>query len=257
VQVSLPLSASVTVQNLCVGDSVVLSPVIASPGTGGPYTYLWGNGSTASSTTVHAASAPGMALYSLSLSDGCNPAVNLSFTVVTNSYPTAQIHADSLSGNAPLTVHFTDRGTGGGIFNWNLGNGTFSNTQQAATQYLNSGNYVVTYTVTNAEGCSAYDTLMIVVTDLAPQIVVPNVFTPNGDGINELFEIKGINLNRYDCAVFNRWGRQVFHSTDVKDRWDGKINGSPAEEGTYFYVIKAAGAVGEEIRQQGYVSLFR
>lgn len=257
VQVTLPFTASVAVQHLCAGDSVILSPVITSPGTGGPYTYLWGNSSTAPSITVHAAGTPGITLYSLNVSDGCNPTLTLTFTVVTNSSPVANIAADSLSGNAPLTVHFTDSGTGGGIFNWNLGNGTFSNTQQASTQYMNSGNYVVTYTVTNAEGCSDYDTLMIRVIDLAPQIIIPNVFTPNGDGVNELFEIKGINLNRYDCSVFNRWGRQVFHSTDVKDRWDGKINGNPAEEGTYFYVIKAAGTVGEEIKQQGYVSLFR
>lgn len=257
VQVTAPLSASVAVQNLCVGDSVILSPVITSPGTGGPYAYLWNNGSTASSITVQASTSPGMAFYSLTLSDGCNPNLALTFTVVTNGLPMADITADSLKGNAPLTVHFTDNGTGGGVFNWNLGNGGSSNTQQASTQYVNSGNYVVTYTVTNAEGCSDYDTLLITVIDLAPQIIIPNVFTPNGDGINELFDIKGINLTRYDCSVFNRWGKQVFNSTDVKSKWDGKINGNPAEEGTYFYVIKAGGAVGEEIKEQGYVSLFR
>jgi gliding motility-associated-like protein len=257
VEVRPLLSASVSVQHLCAGDSVVLSPVITSPGTGGPYSYSWSTGSTASTITVHAAGTPGIALYNLTLSDGCNPNAAVTFTVITDSTPIADITADSLIGNAPLTVHFTDNGTGGGIFNWHLGNGSSSNTQQASTHYINGGNYVVTFTVTNADGCSDYDTLSITVIDLAPQIIIPNVFTPNGDGANELFDIKGINLSRYDCSVFNRWGKLVFNSTDVKHKWDGKINGNPAEEGTYFYVVKAGSAVGEEIKEQGYVSLFR
>ena len=257
VQVKPVLTASVSVQNLCFGDSVFLSPVITNPGTGGPYTYSWSNGSTASSIVVHASTSPGTNLYSLTLSDGCSPAVVLTFTVVTNSHPTASISADSLAGNAPLTVHFTDNGTGGGIFNWNFGNGNSANTQQASTQYTSGGNYIVTYTVTNAEGCSDYDTLSIQVNDLAPLLIIPNVFTPNGDGVNEYFEVKGINLSSYDCSIYNRWGKAVFQSNDQKNTWDGKVNGAPAEEGTYFYVIKAGGRTGEDLKKQGYVTLFR
>jgi gliding motility-associated-like protein len=69
--------------------------------------------------------------------------------------------------------------------------------------------------------------------------------------------IKGANIANYECLIYNRWGKLVFSSTDIKLSWDGKINGNPADEGTYFYIIKCSGVVGAEIKKQGSVNLFR
>ena len=166
--------------------------------------------------------------------------------------------ADSLIGNAPLTVNFADLGNGGTTFNWNFGNGSTSTSQNPTPQtYQTGGTYQVIFTSTSSTGCIARDTLSIVVIDLIPEIIVPNVFTPNGDKANDFFAVKGTNITSFECSVFNRWGKLVFKSSDISNSWDGKINGSPADDGTYFYIIKASGAVGEEIKNQGYVTLFR
>lgn len=241
---------------ICIGDTLTLIPSITTPGNGGPYQYIWSSGTTNSVLAVPLSTSAGATIYTLQVVDGCNPNAYSQYTVVTIANPSVNIGADVLSGNAPLTVNFTDTGNGS-IFNWNFGNGLTSNSQNSTSQFVAGGTYVVTYSVANASGCKEFATLTINVIDLAPQIIIPNVFTPNGDLINDIFEVKGINLIKYECYIYNRWGKMVFNSTDIKTSWDGKIAGSLAEEGTYFYVIKAGGKIGEDYKKQGYLSLFR
>lgn len=258
VTVKPTLTATGTAIAMCVGDSVLLTPTITSPGNGGPYTYSWSNGATTPTVMVYG-SAPTSTNYVVTLSDGCSqPSATAVFTVATNPPPVVNIVADSLIGNAPLTVNFADLGSGGNTFNWNFGNGSTSSSQNPIPQtYQTGGTYQVIFTSTSSTGCIARDTLSIVVIDLIPEIIVPNVFTPNGDRANDFFAVKGTNITSFECSVFNRWGKLVFKSSDISNPWDGKINGSPADDGTYFYIIKASGAVGEEIKNQGYVTLFR
>jgi gliding motility-associated-like protein len=252
------LSVSATSVAMCLGDSLILVPTITSPGNGGPYTYSWSNGGTTPTVMVYGL-VPTSTNYVLTVSDGCTlPSATAVFTVVTNPPPVVNIVADYLSGNAPLTVNFADLGSGGTTFNWNFGNGSTSTSQNPTPQtYQIGGTYQVIYTSTSSTGCIAHDTLSIVVIDLIPEIIVPNVFTPNGDKANDFFAVKGTNITSFECSVFNRWGKLVFKSSDISNSWDGKINGSPADDGTYFYIIRASGAVGEEIKNQGYVTLFR
>ncbi|MES2762721.1 MAG: gliding motility-associated C-terminal domain-containing protein [Bacteroidota bacterium] len=252
------LTATGVASAMCMGDSLLLTPTITSPGNGGPYTYSWSNGATTSATMVYG-TLPTSTNYTLTISDGCTvPSATAVFTIATNPPPTANITADSLVGYAPLAVHFTDLGTGGNTFSWNFGNGSTSTSQQPPAQtYQTGGTYQVIYSSTSSSGCVAYDTLSILVIDVIPQIIVPNVFTPNGDKANDFFAVSGINVTSFECSVFNRWGKLVFTSSDIKNAWDGKINGNSADEGTYFFIIKAGGSVGEDIKQQGYVTLFR
>lgn len=70
---------------------------------------------------------------------------------------------------------------------------------------------------------------------------VPNVFTPNGDGINDEFRVAYRSLREFHCWVYNRWGHLVYEWTDPAKGWDGNISGRPAAEGAYFYVIRALG----------------
>ncbi len=96
-----------------------------------------------------------------------------------------------------------------------------------------------TYTlqVTDSRGCINTDKVAI---QIAPQIIVPNTFTPNGDGINDLWDIHG--LIAYQDAiidVFDRYGQKVFHSVGYGIPWNGTYNGKPLPFGTYYYVIDA------------------
>jgi gliding motility-associated-like protein len=92
-----------------------------------------------------------------------------------------------------------------------------------------------TLTVTSAQGCTASDRVFVKV---LRKPVIPNAFTPNGDGINDTWVIK--YLDAYpDCTVdiYNRNGQRVFYSVGYGRPWDGRINGNPLPIGTYYYII--------------------
>jgi gliding motility-associated-like protein len=92
-----------------------------------------------------------------------------------------------------------------------------------------------TLTVQTTDGCVGIDSAKVIV---LVQITVPNTFTPNGDGVNDLWDIK--NLGEYQNSlvkIFDRYGQQVYQSLGVYKPWDGKLNGSRLPVGTYYYII--------------------
>lgn len=82
---------------------------------------------------------------------------------------------------------------------------------------------------------------------------VPNVFTPDGNGKNDEFRVAYRSLRDFHIWVYNRWGKLVYESTDPAKGWDGKINGRPAAEGAYFYVVRAMGTDAQ--KNAGYIGL--
>ncbi len=90
---------------------------------------------------------------------------------------------------------------------------------------------------------------------------IPNVFTPNSDGINDAFKINveegKCNFKAFRMAVYNRWGTQVWESIDLNAGWDGTNNGDPVADGTYFWLLETIEQEGESEEQKGTVSLIR
>lgn len=108
-----------------------------------------------------------------------------------------------------------------------------------------------TVTVSDENGCQVSDTINIKAYNLASEIEVPNIFTPNGDGFNDLFLLKAYGLKSFSCIIVNRWGRQVYAWDNPNEGWDGKIKSTPAADGVYFYVINAVGLDGEHYVLKG------
>ena len=120
--------------------------------------------------------------------------------------------------------------------------------------FTEAGTYKVKLTVSNST-CSFSDSLTVIVSESA--IYVPNVFTPNGDNVNDEFRIGYKSLISFQCWVYNRWGRQVYYWTDPTKGWDGNINGKKAVPGPYFYVIKAIGSDKKVYKMKGDINLLR
>lgn len=109
-----------------------------------------------------------------------------------------------------------------------------------------------TLTVTDSRGCQTTDTTFVIV---SPEIKVNNTFTPNGDGINDLWEITG--LVAYTDAtvdIFNRYGTKLFHSVGYPKAWDGTYGGKPVPAGVYYYVINTK--VNNQVLS-GYITVIR
>jgi gliding motility-associated-like protein len=89
------------------------------------------------------------------------------------------------------------------------------------------------------------------------QIYLPDAFTPNGDGINDTFSVKGRFIDTFRIAIMNRWGNVVYDSTDPKSSWDGTFDSRPLPEDTYVYRVEIIDSLGERFTKRGTVLLLR
>jgi gliding motility-associated-like protein len=151
-----------------------------------------------------------------------------------------------IKGSAPLVVEFESRANPLDIiyYEWFVYNVETPNAYQRYNDtdlrytFDKTGEYKVKLIATS-NTCEYIDSLDVRV--LESYLEAPNVFTPNGDGINDEWRVAYKSIESYQCIIQNRWGRTVFKSTDPGKGWDGTIGGRPAAEGTYYYVIVAYG----------------
>ena len=158
--------------------------------------------------------------------------------------PTSQelIAASEYSG--PLEVAFYSNPTPAAQFyKWSIYHSTelivTRNDKDIRYTFSEPGSYRVVCSVNNATCAS--DSMEVTVAVAESYLAVPNAFTPNGDGKNDEFRVAYRSLRDFHIWVYNRWGKLVYESTDPAKGWDGNINGRPAAEGAYFYVVRAMG----------------
>ncbi len=184
--------------------------------------------------------------------------------------PVAQVSANPTSGYGPLSVTFTNGSTNSNSFEWYFGNGNSTTANDLSSQnqvYDSVGTYLVTLVAING---SCTDTAFVSVTVLPPpsppvippvvpvDLKTPNIFTPNGDHVNDFFTFELLNIKELDVTIVNRWGNLVYMSSAVPFSWDGKDSaGNMMDEGVYFYKYTAKGAQDELIEGQGFVQLFK
>jgi gliding motility-associated-like protein len=73
------------------------------------------------------------------------------------------------------------------------------------------------------------------------RMYIPSAFTPNGDGLNDRFGVKGEGLATFRMLVYDRWGEVIFESDDAAEQWDGSFKGQPVQQGTYVYQVFTPG----------------
>lgn len=104
--------------------------------------------------------------------------------------------------------------------------------------------------------CTAETTLKV---EVGPhgKVLVPNMFSPNGDGINDVFYVYGNNVREVKLTIFNRWGEKVFDSNSVNSGWDGTYKNEPQSPGVYTYVVEFTFLDNQKLQKQGTVTLVR
>lgn len=150
-------------------------------------------------------------------------------------------------------IEFLDRAEFASSYFWGFGDGTTSTEVNPVKIYREPGEYVVSLTITDEGGCTdviRYGPYVI----FAPDLLIPNVFTPNADGFNDVFRVEYSGRERFRMEVFDRWGVSVFETEgDPNQGWDGFFSaGGQAKEGVYYYRV----AIGEK-SYTGNVTLMR
>lgn len=221
--------------------------------------------------------------YSLTIytkgKNGCSGVYKHMYPIVVNPKPGADIYwnPETPTTNDVITFNAIYNGSGSEsitYMNWNFlggvtpGDTTMNNLPNVSDttnintptrMYSQFGTYPVVLISQNDKGC--IDTVykeVKVIDEL--QIFVPNTFTPNGDGINDLFMAKGsgIKLENFRMEIFNRAGLMVFSSNNINEGWDGKVGGQLVKDATYIYKIRVIGMNGEGRKDlTGYVTLLK
>ncbi len=201
-----------------------------------PYTYLW-QSSTADTVSITAvADSLAEGIYTVTIKD-INGCVHIDTVNVGGIHsPTANFTNTPAAALLDVLVQFTDSSLANGdtivSWYWDFADGTIDSIQNPVHAFGDTGHYPVMLVVTNTEGCS--DTIIIEMV-IITEIVVPNVFTPDGDAFNQNFVIQYLPELYPNSAlyVYNRWGIRVYKSDNYQNDWDGDKH----PEGTYFYVL--------------------
>ncbi|HTF05566.1 MAG TPA: DUF2341 domain-containing protein [Bacteroidia bacterium] len=175
-------------------------------------------------------------------------------TVTVGPQPIAAFTASVAEGQAE--VQFTNQSQYADYYNWILGDGNFSGDTDPLYVYSSSGEYTVGLIATAENGCA--DTAwQIVSIDLSSVMYIPNAFTPNNDGLNDVFSVSSYNMASMEVMIFDRWGELIAKWSTLNGSWDGRMNGNLCQIDVYVYVVHAVGLNGFEYNRHGHVSLVR
>jgi gliding motility-associated-like protein len=158
------------------------------------------------------------------------------------------------------TVSFTDLSVDASSYFWRFDTNAVSIVANPVHTFRDTGNYEVIQVVRHQSGCT--DTAITLIRILPfINFYMPNAFTPNYDGLNDVFMPVGVfeGINKYDFTIWNRWGEQLFGTSDFAEGWNGRRDnqGDEAPFGVYAYVLRYTDPLGKDQTFKGHVTLIR
>ena len=178
------------------------------------------------------------------------------------------VSTDNISGQAPLAITFRANPSGmegySPTYEWHFRMEGESKDlmvrYEEDTQYTftTAGTTRVTLQVKFSGDEMELDSTTFLVTISESKLIFPNAFSPNGDGINDVFKAKEYqSIVEFHAYIFNRWGQKLYDWTDPASGWDGTYNGKDVKEGVYFLLCKAKGADGTDYNIKKDVNILR
>lgn len=236
--------------SICKNTSAVL--YAEALGGSGSFKYHWQ--SAPDSTTTLTVSPQSDRNYYLTVTDTCGMSaeavVNVEIRQVRADFDYLYIHYYGLQ--------LTNYSRGEDLsYLWDFGDGTTSMEENPKHHFKGLDKYRVTLTATDPKGC--WDTTYFE-TQPPSELFIPSSFTPNGDGINDLFGVVGANVTEFDMWIYDRYGREVFHTDNVNDKWNGATENSEYYPGStvFNYLIRYKGELKEDaVEITGFVTLIR
>jgi gliding motility-associated-like protein len=264
-----PVEASVTIdvvppilalvdtsETVCAGQQGWVTVDVALPD--GSFSTEW-NGNV-SADTLFANAGTSWQLVVTDLVNGCTfeddgqipayPAVIANFSVTPND---PCIAFEDMS-----NIGVIDLSQNGVTGTWDFGNGLtlpYVEGQNLNQSYTEPGNFEITLTIENEGGCTSEASNAICILPDEP-IFIPDIFSPNGDRRNDTLFVRGFGVTKLDFRLYDRWGEEVFRTTNTSVGWDGQLRGQPASSGSYFYTMVATTG-NEKAEKSGEIVLVR
>lgn len=263
------VAAAQAPQAICGSTSVSFSNN-SSGSAGLSFNWYFGDQTTAADTS-HAVTPtynyPGTGSYSVTLvayvsnKPMCNDTVN-TVVSISDSFKASFTFTPIACSNNLVQFEGSVQSPPGTVTEWlwHFGDGDTSTVQSPGHNYLTGGEFQVTLIadIPNSINCNDTLTSQTVNVITNPEVYIPNTFTPNGDGYNDIFKVRGPAYAVFYLGVYNRWGQLVYETQDISQGWDGIFKGKMVDPGVFGYYMKAkCKEDSEEIFKKGNVTLIR
>jgi gliding motility-associated-like protein len=252
------ITVSVALLSGCAPFCTTFSDIVSASAT--EITYNFGDGSTANiNNPNHCYLTEGSYTVTATATNsvlGCSSTFTLPVIDVIIR-PTANFNiSEGNVVNVGTLVNFVNTSTNANTYLWNIScNGSSLTSQNFAATFVDTGSCCINLVAENTAGCSdtTYKCINVV---REAVIVIPNVFTPNGDTKNDVFKINSTGLKSLRCVIFNRWGLKMYEWDGLNGFWDGSAQSGKAPDGTYFYIVDYTDLLDNKTTEKGYLNLF-
>jgi len=243
----------------------VNQPLLFTNTSTGGETYVWNFGDGSISTDespIHIYTAQGKYRVVLTATNlnSCNLMDSLIYDIYVYDPPVSSFTFSPTVPPENAAVTFINTSSGGIFYKWIFGDGDSILTSKRDTLishfYNKSGVNTTCLIVYNLAGCTDTACSDIIAT-VVPLLDVPTAFTPNGDGINDLVNVRGFGISKMDWRIYNRWGQLVFQTGSMNEGWDGKYKGVLQPQEVYVYVLDVTFTDGTTFRKKGDITLLR
>jgi gliding motility-associated-like protein len=241
-----PFSASVeTSDTMCYGSTgyITVRGEPAAPN----YTYEWNTNPPTFDQTVFGD--VGLS-YEVTITDQHNGNCTFDTLLTIPAFPNVTAHfTPNPNGNCLLesdpVAEFIDLSQGAATGTWDFGDGTqedYTYGQYPVHEYADTGTYTVTLYVENADATCTDEYEFDVCVQPEFKLWIPNAFTPDGDGLNDYFEIVSSGIVEFELLISSSWGHKIYRMTSIDDPpWDGTYKGNPVQQDRYIYEVIAKG----------------
>lgn len=220
-------------------DSLTTTLVTTTPGV----SYLWSLGDGTSASTVSVDHFYPNGIYDVSLTvidnNGCSNTLTLTGYIVVLPTPVAAFTykptTDSAIDLDGAVITFINQSLNATVYSWNFGDGGISSFTNPYYAYTDTGRFEVLMYAINALGCYDSANAGYFVIRPNPEYFIPNTFTPNNDGVNDVFKIYGSRIAKAEINIFSRIGERIYTIKNTDDSWDGTFRGLQLNTGVYVY----------------------
>jgi gliding motility-associated-like protein len=206
--------------------------VLNAEGGEGSYSYLWSNGQSGPCNYDYQGE------YEVVVSDGCEKEIVLFGEIYYDEPPEPSFEYPSIP-HQNLGVEFYNytNDSPGLSYRWSFDDGIYSDHSNPIHVFQQAGDYDVSLTVITALGQCEEDFQDYVTIDPNYSFFVPNAFSPNNDGLNDVFRTFTTGVKKFELFLFDSFGKMVFNTSNVEESWDGTYDGKPAPQGIYVYQV--------------------
>ncbi|GAB5526498.1 MAG: hypothetical protein Roseis2KO_43700 [Roseivirga sp.] len=226
----------------------------------GEYQYNWSRGNSLDASLE--VNSPGRVTLVVTDGRGCQRQDEIDidipqFANASFAWDSESLRRDGgLSANDPISF-LDNSGPGARSWSWNFGDEFSSSEQNPTHTFLAAGRYLVTLDVKDEAECITQTEQWLNIAD-GHRLMIPNAFTPNGDGLNDLFRPRFFGFQRIRFRVFSKWGDPVFNTTLTDGAfWDGILRGESAQSGSYVYKFEGVTFTGFTIEETGVFRLIK